>query len=242
MRRYPVHASLVLALGLAACGGAETEQAKLDTLDKELIGNAADPALTAALEDQIMVDPQLAGQRRAGRDGAAPGGLSQPIPPDRQAGQAQADYALANGKLLRTPAPGPLAAEGRDGGVTLGQLAAKQGGASGCADKLEYSARWAARLSADTPVYPGANVVEAAGANEAPCRMRVVTFRSPAGKQAILDYYYTKAVRGGYSAEHQSDGREHVLGGTKADDAFVLFMRDLPGGGTEVDLVSNVAA
>jgi hypothetical protein len=239
MRRPSFLLPLALGLALAACEGERAEQAKLDDLDKELVGNAADPALTEALEDQIMVDRDLAGQQR----GAAPGGTGQPIPPDRRRAQAQAEYALKNGKLLRAPAPGKVEATG-GGAPTLGELAARQKGGSmaGCADKLSYSARWAARLSADTPVYPGANVVEAAGGDEAPCRMRVVTFRAPAAKQAILDYYYTKAVRGGYSAEHQSDGREHVLGGTKGNDAFVLFLRDLPGGGTEVDLVSNVVA
>lgn len=241
MRAAIILSTLPLVL-IAACDGPRGDQAKLDTLDKELVGNAADPALTTALEDQIMVDPSLSGQVRGG---STPGSVSQAIPADRRKAAAQAEYALANGKLLRTPAAGKFTAGGEQG-VTLGQMAARQQGAraaaGGCADKLEYSARWATRLPAEMSLYPNARVVEAGGANEAPCRMRVVTFRSDAALQPVIDYYYTKAVRAGYSAEHQSDGAEHMLGGTRRDDAFVLFLRALPDGGTEVDLVSNVAA
>lgn len=245
MRRTKFLIATTIALSLAACGRSDSEQASLDVLDNELVGNAGDPALTAALEDQIMVDPNL-----AAKGGRAPGALTQPIPPERRADAARAEYAMANGRLLRTPAAGKFTGGGADGQpVTLGQLASSQkagaAGAAGgnpCAEKLDYSARWAARLAPEMSVYPQARVVEAAGANEAPCKMRVVTFRADVGMQAVLDYYYTKAVRAGYSAEHLEDGRDHMLGGTRRDDAFILFMRNLPGGGTEVDLVSNVIA
>ena len=56
------------ALTLAACD-AKPKKGAIDSLDKELVGaNSADPALTAALEDQIMVYPQLS--EKANRDSA----------------------------------------------------------------------------------------------------------------------------------------------------------------------------
>jgi hypothetical protein len=244
MRRTKFLIVSAIALTLAACKNERSEQASLDVLDNELVGNAGDPALTAALEDQIMVDPSLAAKNGRGTR-RTPGALSQPIPPERRADAAKAEYAMANGKLLRAPAAGKFTSNAGEP-VTLGQLASSQkAGAAGgnpCADKLEYSARWAARLAPEMSVYPQARVVEAAGGNEAPCRMRVVTFRADADMQAVLDYYYTKAIRAGYSAEHLEDGKDHMLGGTRRDDAYMLFLRNLPGGGTEVDLISNVAA
>lgn len=231
-------------LSLAACGRKDGDQASLDVLDNELVGNAGDPALTAALEDQILVDPNLAAKGGRGTR-RTPGALAQPIPPERRANAAKAEYAMANGKLLRAPDAAKFTGNAGEP-ATLGQLAASQkagaAGANGCADKLDYSARWAARLAPEMSVYPKARVVEAGGGNEAPCKMRVVTFRADADMQAVLDYYYTKAVRAGYSAEHLEDGKDHMLGGTRRDDAFMLFLRNLPGGGTEVDLVSNVIA
>ena len=64
MRCRLVPRTLALAglLALAACsGGAENN---LAALDNELMGNGADPALTSALEDQILVDPDLVQQNQ----------------------------------------------------------------------------------------------------------------------------------------------------------------------------------
>jgi hypothetical protein len=48
-------------------------------------------------------------------------------------------------------------------------------------------------------------------------------------------------VRAGYSAEHQLDGAQHILGGTRGrdDGAYVLFLTPRKDGGTDVDLVAN---
>ena len=52
---------ILLPLALAACGRTPEPQDNLTALDAALVdANASDPALTAALHDQIMVDPALA--------------------------------------------------------------------------------------------------------------------------------------------------------------------------------------
>src|SRR6478672_1934495 len=53
-------AALAGLLALAACGSGD--QNNLAEMDNSLIGNGADPALTSALEDQILVDPNLTQQ------------------------------------------------------------------------------------------------------------------------------------------------------------------------------------
>src|SRR5260221_368153 len=53
-------AALAGLLTLAACGGGGENN--LAEMDNSLIGNGADPALTSALEDQILVDPNLVQQ------------------------------------------------------------------------------------------------------------------------------------------------------------------------------------
>ena len=63
-----------LVLPLAACGGASTDNG-IEALDAELSdgnaqANVRDPALASALHDQIMVDPNLAGQ--SNRDALRP--------------------------------------------------------------------------------------------------------------------------------------------------------------------------
>src|SRR5436190_21971789 len=53
-------AAIAALLALAACNrGGDNNLAEVDN---SLIGNGADPALTSALEDQILVDPNLVQQ------------------------------------------------------------------------------------------------------------------------------------------------------------------------------------
>ncbi|MDP5277704.1 hypothetical protein Q9Q95_02105 [Sphingomonas sp. DG1-23] len=231
-----------LPLALAGCGGPGNANNMMS--DAEL-GNAADPAVTAALQDQIMVDPQLG--RQANADAIRP-------PNQPYSGGIPNDAVAANGSKVDTAgllkAPAPVAA-GKDcpqckaarEAATLGGIAARQKNARirGCAGALQYSARWAQRLPADLPLYPQARVTEAAGAQGGNCALRVVSFSAAQPIDALLDWYYTKATRAGYSSEHQLDGAQHILGGTRNrdDGAYVLFLTARKDGGTDVDLVAN---
>ncbi|MDB5682874.1 MAG: hypothetical protein JWM75_572, partial [Sphingomonas bacterium] len=132
------------------------------------------------------------------------------------------------------------------GAGTLGELARSQAAgranapAADCYRNLQFSAGWAQRLPAAVPLYPDAQVSEAAG-NDAPgCGVRIVSFASGAPLQTLVDYYYTHARRGGYSAQHQLSGSEHVLGGDKGRAAFLVTFRPHRSGGTDVDLVATL--
>ena len=241
MARSPLLLMLALPLALAGCGS----HSSLGDVSETESGNAADPALASALQDQIMVDPQLG--RQANGDAVRP--PSQPysggVPSDAVAAN---DDRIDNGQLLKTPAPTEATkdcrqcAAARDA-VTLGGLAARQkdGRTSQCASSLQYAAGWAQRLPADLPLHPQARVIEAAGSTAGQCQLRVVSFSSPQPMQVMLDWYYTKAIRSGYTSEHQIDGQEHILGGTRDKDggAYVLFLTSRPDGGTDIDMVAN---
>lgn len=231
---------LLLPLALAACGGS----GGLNDLE-EASSNAADPALASALQDQIMVDPQLG--RQANGDAIRP-------PNQPHSGGVPGDAVAANtdqvnlGALLKTPAPTQA---GKDCGqctaaresVTLGGLAARQQDkrTSQCAASMTYSAGWANRLPRDLPLFPQARVTEAAGSEAGQCALRVVSFSSPQPMQTMLDWYYTRAIKSGYTSEHQVDGKEHILGGTRERDggAYVLFLTKRADGGTDIDMVAN---
>lgn len=245
MIRTGVHITLALgiALALAGCGG-PAGSGNVDALDGELASaNGTDPALRSALQDQIMVDPSLASQ--ANGDSIRPPG--QPYSAQAPSTGVAAHGAVNAGELMRAPPP----VEGgkceqcatAQESMTLGALAARQsdGRTAGCASTLQYSAAWADRLPADLPLYPQARVTEAAGSQGGTCALRVVSFTAAAPMQNILDFYYTKAVRGGYSAEHRKDGAQHVLGGTRDrdDGAYVVFLTPRSDGGTDIDLVAN---
>jgi hypothetical protein len=219
-------AGFALVLTLAACGKSEDKSS-----------NAIDPAAANALEDQIMVDPNLVGPaNRFGRTGTT--GSEAPVPAPGTGGPA-----VQPGKLLR--APEPTKSNGT-GSITLGERATDQAArgsqASAACDKnFHYSASWATLLPAAFPLYPDAQVMEAAGNNDAPCRMRLVSFVSKAPLQTLIDFYYTQAVRNGFTAEHQLADGEHVLAGTreKDDAVYYLSLNARKGGGTDVDMIVN---
>ena len=232
---------LLSVLLLAACSKQPASQQDLDSLDKELTGattgsgtgNGRDPALTAALHDQIMVDPALTQSANTNvvRPPSRPDPLSIPADSVRNDGVRAAD-------LKAAPAPGKDCPECRkaNGALTLGELAVRQSKAgASCAQRVTYSAGWANRLPADVPLYPDARVREAAG-NDA-CGLRVVSFSSGAPVGRILDWYNARVSRAGYSAEHQASGGQHVLGGTRGNAAYVVYATANAGGGSDVDLL-----
>lgn len=237
----------LLALGaatlvLVACQRGDDTAAQNE--DAALLEDAADPAMKGALEDQILVDPDLVDKsnRNAvlgeGSDGSVPSGS---VPKGQLAAVEKAAAAAIGPRgMMKAPEPKKVAAEeckDCNQGSTLGAKAAQQTGA--CTGKLEYAMGWANRMPADFAVYPRANVKEAAGVDKGQCNIRVVNFTTPASLRNVVDFYYTKARRGGYSAEYQLRGADHVLGGTKGEQAFVLFLKPMANGGTEVDIVAN---
>lgn len=213
--------SIVAALGLAACDR-QPSKTELSKLDNTLMGNDTDPALTSALQDQIMVDPALTQQSNKNAVRAP-------------AGPPQAQYPL--------PAGDPKAGGGANGSGKSVQTAGLDGSDRGadCGGRLQYNGGWAQRLPAAFAVYPGARVTDAAGLDAADCRARVVTFRTAAPPQRVLDYYRSRAAGAGYSAEQQIREGDHILAGTlgQSDRAFYLILTPLAGGGSDVAMITN---
>ena len=242
-----------MPLALAACGTKPAPESNIDSLDAELAGNAtntSDPAIRAALQDQIMVDPALSGQSNADAIRPPQQPYSGALPPDSVAGSKNDGTLTASGSSSSggsKPAPAPSGdcpqCKVRNDSVTLGALARRQADrrTAGCARNLQYSTGWAQRLPADLPLYPDARVDEAAGAAANGCALRVVSFSTGASIQTVLDYYYGRATAAGYSAEHQADDGQHVMGGTRGRDgaAYVIYLETRGDGRTEVDLVAN---
>jgi hypothetical protein len=202
--------ALAAALALAACNRGATEENLAD------LGNDADPAVTSALNDQILVDENLTAQsnRNAVRPSPTPAAASYP--------------------------PGE---SGGSGGAKGANAAAAIGGAGkNCSDpaRFDYNMRWAGRLSPNFPVYPGARVTEAAANNSDGCSTRVVTFTTAHDWQRILDWYHTRAVGAGYSSEHQLRDGDHVLAGANERDKGAFYLIVTPKGqGSEVALIAN---
>ncbi|MGJ3647463.1 hypothetical protein ACLB0R_03175 [Sphingomonas sp. GlSt437] len=241
--------ALPLVLSLAACQR-NPDAGNVDSLDAELAdrnnaANARDPAMVSALQDEIMVDPQLA--QSANHDAVRPPAkpYAAPVPTDATTARPPAPVDTAS--LRHAPAADAKAGcpdcGAAKSAVTLGALAQRQRNRStaACGGRIGYSAAWANRLPADVPLYPDARVIEAAGNSEGGCNLRVVSFSSPAAPATMIDWYYTRLSQAGFSAEHQTDGNRDVLGGTRDRDggAYVIYVTRRDDGGSDVDLVTN---
>lgn len=228
---------LAPALLLAACGDKDQPAAPA----------ADDPAMAGALGGQVLTDPDLAGENGANRaaslpsaDGAVP---AADMSPEALAAARGAALKLVGGPGAMKKAPEARASKGAlpaDAQLTAAARAATgPNGNDGCAEKVSYTARWAAKLPAAFPVYPKGAVQEAAGTDDGGCRLRVVNFISPVPVAEMIDFYYTRASAAGFSARHLRDGADDVLSGTKGAATYVVMARDLPNGGSSVDLVTN---
>ena len=211
-------AALAAALSLTGCDRFNRD-ADLAKLDNQILENGTDPALTSALEDQILVDPALTQQ--SNKNAVRPAD-----------GPTQAQYP--------TPSARPGAVQ-RAGGAQSAPTAELGEGAVGCAQELDRNLQWARRLPAAFAVFPGGRLTDAAGSDAGDCRARVVTFTSSAAPQRVLGWYRERATRAGYSAEHQMRQGDHILAGLGGADAgaFYLIVTPLSSGGSDVALIAN---
>ncbi|WP_095011267.1 hypothetical protein [Tsuneonella mangrovi] len=216
-RTYP--AALILLVLLAACGKGETPDT--DKPDR-------DPAVSQALNDPIMVDPDLS-QRN---EGAAAVTIDTdhslpiiPVTPEAIAAAREDAIQMLDGKVLAVPAAsGTVAAVPTDARAS-GNLATLPGAAE-CKAKLARGAIWAARLPPELPVYPRGATQAAAGGDSADCHARVVRFTTPVPVADVLSFYWTRATQSKYAPRHRkTDGGQDVLDGRRGNDAFDLRVK-----------------
>jgi hypothetical protein len=82
-------------------------------------------------------------------------------------------------------------------------------------------------------------VQEAAGADGDHCHVRAINFRVAVTPGDVLDFYYTRARKAGFSARHRADGGAHSLSGSKGSAVYFVLVRAGDQGLTEVDLVTS---
>lgn len=228
--------AVLVCCALAACGRDAAVPSKPDT----------DPALISVLADPLMVDPDLSSQNLGASAIAVGGPPVAELPPVERSPTAVEDAReearrLAGGVLKSAPEPEDGEAA-QVAGVTAAQIAAAVAGVGpACAGKAEYGMSWSLSLPAPLMIYPSGHLREAAGTDQGGCRMRVVSFLTPAETGDVLDFYYTRLSSAGLGTRHMLSDGVHVLEGGKRGFAYAVRVRKLENGLSRVDLVSNGA-
>lgn len=237
--RFPIALMAAPLLMLGGCGDDAPKAARA--------APEADPAMEKALADEIMIDPDLASQNPASA-GIAIGTRDASLPPENnspeeiEAARRKA-LELVGGADRMKPAPEPrVVAEGKPAGgaITAAACAASLGpDGANCAEKVEYTTAWAARMPAAFPVYPRGNVKEAAGTDRDGCALRAVTYTTPVAHGEVIDFYYTRAAAAGFKTDRVRQGSDEMLGGAKGGVSYLVSARPLASGRTEVDLITS---
>lgn len=226
-------AFLVPLLLLAGCGGTDRDAPAPVPVDA---------AISDALADPIMTDPDLVSQNGAYAAVAVSGPVSAALPPinrDAAAVGAARDEAsaLLGGSIPAVPAPSSGDLKAFREAVTAAQMASLSGVAQSCVQNAAYTARWAAMLAGPLQVYPRGAVEEAAGTDAGGCALRVVHFKTPVGLDDILAFYHARLRAGGYPVEHVADGADHLLRGRKGASSYAIYVRQDDDGLTAADIV-----
>ena len=199
--------ALAALLALGACGG--TAGNNLAALDNALLANGADPALTSALEDQILVDPNLVQQ-------AHPNTVRPPETP------VQAQYPAGSAAVRQASADSGAAAEG-----------------GACRAPFQYGAQWASRLPAEFPLYPGGRITEAAGNESGNCRIVTFRTGDPYNRvldhyRAVATRAGFSAEHQVRGQDHVLGGVN-----ARTDGAFYLIVTPLQNGSEAALIVNN---
>ena len=238
VRIRPLLLASAMTLLVGGCGWSDEEA---DPVAED------DPAVAAALGDQITTDPDLAQQNRADSAAFIP---SQDASLPTVENGAEAIAAARTEALQLVGGPGKMrkapVAEDAAGTLPAGaaltaaaRAAAAPGGNGDCAARAQYTMQWAARLPAAFPVYPRGAVQEAAGTDASGCALRVINFVTPVPLGEVMDFYFSRARAAGFSAQRVLKDGDDVLAGVKGPASYVVYARRLPSGNTEVDLVTN---
>ena len=205
-----------------------------------------DGAAAAALNDPIMVDPDLASQNR-GNSALSGGGPAQGDLPDFNRSPEEADAARAAAQtqlgsaLQAAPAPGVTAPKSRlAGAITMPAVAAASGIASqACAEGMGFTFGWAAQLPAGLQVYPRGHTLVAAGNDTNGCKVRAVRFVTPVAVSDAVDFYFAQARAAKLNPERRREGEDEVVAGKPGTGSYAAYVRKRADGLTEVDLISS---
>lgn len=223
--------AISLPFALFACGDRPVDQAI----------SPRDPQVAQALDDPLMTDPDLSTRNEAAAALSVEVDTSVPVLPAsaEDMARAKAEAAALVGGTDRLVAPDPPISKGkplRRNAAPRERVAALLGGGGACGDAVTGSAVWSARLPAALPIYPRGHTLDAAGSDEAGCRVRTVAYSTPVAPADIMAFYLARArAMGGKGPPLMQAGADLRLKGNTMALAYDIYA-GVEGGRTIVRL------
>ncbi len=230
-------------LGLVAlASGALSLTSCADEPAQELTGDTRDPLLARALNDPLMVDPDLAYRNEAaavltiGADHALPLLAGNAQQARRSRDEARLEL-LEDGQITELPAP----SENEEGKLLAGlrsaaEMALAHGAPEECAKALRADFSWAARLDEVSSIMPLGHVRAAAGVESETCSLRVVSYFSAAEGEDVLQYHFNMARRSGLEVQTYQTPELSLRANSDKSD-FAVNIRDARNAMRVVDLI-----
>ena len=236
MNRRPLRPAIVVLtmLALIACEGA-------DAPGEGSVVNAVDPLVARALNDPLMVDPDLAHRNEAnaaitiGHDHALPSFRGDDASANRARETARLEL-QEEGPMEELPAPGTdgdlvSLAEVWDVAGVLEALAVP----AGCRTRITGSFAFAADLPQAARIMPHGMVRVAAAADAGGCSLRLIRYTTPAAIEDVLQYHYNVAERAKLAPLY-FESPERIVRGERSGATLEVHARPGSGNLTHVDL------
>ena len=236
MRPSTLSFALFAAVGLASC-------APENTVEPVDVVNGVDPYIARALNDPLMVDPDLAYRNEA--NAAITIGYDHALPSfkrsDETANAARETARLAlleDGPILDLPLaslePGPASlAEEFSVEAVLDALDAPLA----CRKGIRGDFRLAASMPEVALIMPHGMVRVAAAVEQPECDMRLVRYVTPASIEDALQWHYTLADREGMEPAFYSEPEASLISDRRGQFLRV-FARKTSGDLTAVDIIT----
>lgn len=227
----------LLCLGLAACA----DDSNRTSAEAALI--ARDPVVARALHDPLMTDPDLASRNDAN---AALGFVDSHALPVIAApgGDAMDARELLRLELLETgPIPDLPLAQQAAGRRSIGPLSSPAdllgavGAPGACAARLREDFALAATLPRAAAIPKLAMVVQAGGADVAPCRIRIIRYTIAAASNDVLHYHYVQSGRAGLIPQHFGTPAPSIAAAGQSGEQLAVHVRPAAHGLTGVTLI-----
>lgn len=200
-----------------------------------------DPIVQRALNDPLMIEPDLVSQNLG--NSALEFDIGHPLPPENDGPasvltareEAFAELGGSSG-LKNLPSVGgevELAdAEAFDTVGRLDRLALSRN----CEAQLRFSATWVAKLPDRLQPFPRGSAKEAVGSASGNCRAVAALYLTPVPIEDVLRYHFSRLDEGGARSSYARGANWHSLSGSLDGGRYEITARELPSGLAEVGI------